>query len=260
MPDHSRYDRQIKVPQIGLKGQEKISASSVAIVGLGALGSVSAQLLARAGVGKLKLIDRDFLEKNNLQRQVLYDEGDLSKNLPKAVLAAEKITRINSEITVTAVPADVNAETIGELLESIDVIVDGTDNFETRYLINDYALKNKTAWIYGGAVQTHGLVYTVLPGEGPCLRCLFPEAVPAYEAQTCDRAGILAPVSHIVASVQAAECLKLLTWQKEAVCRDIVKVDLWRPVFHAVAAGSYGRHDLIGQMHGFCQTPAFGVH
>ncbi|MCB9799418.1 MAG: ThiF family adenylyltransferase [Candidatus Omnitrophica bacterium] len=230
----SRYDRQIKIPQIGLEGQERIGVSCVAVVGLGALGSVSANLLARAGVGTLKLIDRDFLEKNNLQRQVLYDENDLDRHLPKAVLAEEKLKRVNSEIKINALASDLNAQTVDDLLEGVDVIVDGTDNFETRYLINDYALKHQIPWIYGGAVQTHGLVYVVLPGQGPCLRCLFPEAVPSHEAQTCDRSGILAPVSHLIASLQVAECLKILTGRNEAICRSLLKIDVWDSSFHSV--------------------------
>lgn len=230
----SRYDRQIILPQIGLEGQKRLLKASVAIVGIGALGSVSANLLARAGVGKIRLIDRDFLEANNLQRQVLFDEEDLQQNLPKAVAAQRKLQKINSEITVEAEPSDLNPETIDELLEEMDLIIDGTDNFETRFLINDFCLHEKLPWIYGGAVGTGGLTYVVLPGQGPCLRCLFEEAPKPGEFQTCDTAGILAPAAHLVASFQAMEAIKILTQGRAAADRRLWKMDLWKKEFRPV--------------------------
>jgi adenylyltransferase/sulfurtransferase len=230
----SRYARQSILPEIGPEGQKKISTSSVALVGLGALGSVSANLLARAGVGKLRLIDRDVLELHNLQRQVLFDEEDVRQELPKAVTALQKLRRVNSEIQMEAEPVDLNAETAGEVLGGVDLILDGTDNFETRFLINDFCLRESLPWIYGGAVGTEGLTYVILPGEGPCLRCLFEEAPKPGEFQTCDVAGILAPVAHWIASFQAIEALKILAGKKEAVDRKLWKGDLWKKEFRAI--------------------------
>lgn len=231
MNSPSRYHRQILVSQIGKEGQKRICESSVAVVGLGALGSVSANLLVRAGVGRLRLIDRDFLEFQNLQRQVLFDEDDLRQNLPKAVAAQRKLQKINSEIEIEAEPSDLNADTVDELLEGIDLVLDGTDNFETRFLLNDFSLEKKIPWIYGGAVGTEAMTYVILPGEGPCLRCLFEEAPKPGEFQTCDTAGVLAPAAHWAASFQAVEALKILAGKKEAVDRRLWKFDCWKNEF-----------------------------
>lgn len=235
MKDHSRYARQYIIKEIGREGQDKLGRSRVAVVGLGALGSVSANLLARAGVGSLLLIDRDFLERNNLQRQILYDEKDLAENLPKAVAAKRNLQEVNSEIKIEEAVADINPDTIDQLLSGIDLVIDGTDNFETRFLINDYCLKNGKPWIYGGAVRTEGMSYVVFPGEGPCLRCLFGEAPGAEGMQTCDQVGILAPVAHMIASFQSVEAIKLLAGKKEVVERKLWKVDLWNREFRAVS-------------------------
>lgn len=231
MKDFSRYSKQTLLPQIGPKGQEKISNPSIAIVGIGALGSVSANLLARAGVGRIRLIDRDFLELQNLQRQVLYDEDDLKESLPKAVAAKRKLEKINSEINIEAEPSDLNAETIEGLLGGIDLIIDGTDNFETRFLVNDFSLKKRIPWIYGAAVGTEGLTYVILPGQGPCLRCLFEDSPGAGEFKTCDTTGILAPIAHWVASFQAIEALKLMASGPAEVDRRLWKADLWKKEF-----------------------------
>ena len=237
MNSASRYHRQILLPQIGTEGQRRISESAAAVVGIGALGSVSANLLARAGVGRLLLIDRDFLEIQNLQRQVLFDEDDLRANLPKAVAAQRKLQKVNSEIKIEAEPTDLNADTLDGLLEGMDLVVDGTDNFETRFLINDYSLREKTPWIYGAAVGMEGSSYVVLPGEGPCLRCLFEEAPQSGEFQTCDTAGILAPMAHVIASFQAAEALKILAGKREDVDRRLWKIDIWKKEFKSVNVG-----------------------
>jgi len=234
MNPFSRYHRQVLLPQIGPEGQRRISASSVAVVGIGALGSVSANLLARAGVGRLRLIDRDFLELQNLQRQVLFDEDDLRENLPKAVAAQRKLQKINSEIEIKAYPADLNPETIDELLEGIELVLDGTDNFETRFLLNDFSLREKIPWIYAGAVGTEGVAYVIFPGEGACLRCLFQEAPRTGTFQTCDTAGILAPVAHWIASFQAMEALKILSGNRENVDRRLWKIDAWKQNFKTV--------------------------
>ncbi len=234
MTRNARYQRQWMVHEIGPEGQKKLKASRVAIVGVGALGSVSASLLARAGVGTLHLIDRDFIEMDNLQRQVLFDENDVRRNLPKAIAAQQKLQQVNSEITVEAHVSDLNPDTIHELLKEVDLIVDGTDNFETRFLINDFSLKTKIPWIYGGALKLEGASYVVLPGEGPCLRCLFPDPPNPGEFQTCDQVGILASVSHVVASFQMTEAIKILIGASGDIDRRFWKFDLWQRRFHPV--------------------------
>lgn len=235
MKENSRYERQSILKEIGREGQSRLGSSCVAVIGVGALGSVSANLLARAGIGRIVLIDRDFLEINNLQRQVLYDEKDIVDQLPKAIAARKKLAAANSEIRVDAEVSDVNADSINDLLEDVDLIIDGTDNFETRFLINDFSLQKKIPWIYGGAVSTQGMSYVILPGEGPCLRCLFGEAPKPGAAQTCDQAGILASVAHLIASFQATEAIKLLAGKKEVVERRLWKVDLWSREFQSIS-------------------------
>lgn len=234
MQKHSRYARQLVLKEIGREGQLRLGNSRVAVVGLGALGSVSANLLARAGVGHLLLIDRDYLEIDNLQRQMLYDEADLAANLPKAVAAKQKLQQINSEIKIDSEVADMNADTIDGLLEHVDLVVDGTDNLETRFLINDFCLKKKFPWIYGGAVRTEGMSYVILPGKGPCLRCLFGESPGPENIQTCDQVGILAPVAHMIASFQTIEAIKILSGHRRSVDRQLWKVDLWNRHFKAI--------------------------
>lgn len=235
MKEFSRYERQFILKEIGREGQRRLDRSKVAVIGLGALGSVSSNMLARAGIGNLRVIDRDFLEINNLQRQILYDEKDLEDNLPKAIAARNKLRRVNSEIRIEGEVADINPETIRELLADVDLVIDGTDNFETRFLINDFSLAQKIPWIYGGAVRTEGMSYAVLPGEGPCLRCLFGEAPAPENSQTCDQVGILAPVAHLIASFQVTEAIKLLAGKREALERKLWKVDLWSRQFQAIS-------------------------
>ncbi len=249
MENLSRYERQWILKEIGREGQKKLQASSVVVIGLGALGSVSSQLLARAGVGKLLLIDRDFLEMNNLQRQVLYDEEDVKKYLPKAIAAKQKLQKINSEIILEAHTNDLNSETIGDLLEKTDLILDGTDNFETRFLLNDYALKKNIPWIFGGAVKTEGMAYVILPGEGPCLRCLFPQAPQPGEFQTCDQVGILASAAHMIASFQATEAIKILIGKRHEVFRKLWKINLWNSRFEALEVKPFKEHPCDGCQH-----------
>lgn len=234
MQEYARYARQLVLKEIGRDGQRRLGAGHGVVVGIGALGSVSANLLARAGVGRITLIDRDYLEINNLQRQVLYDEADLISDLPKAVAAKRRLEQINSEIKIDAEVADVNADTVAGLLEDADLVIDGTDNFETRFLINDFCLKKKFPWIYGGAVRTEGMSYVILPGEGPCLRCLFGEAPGPENIQTCDQVGILAPTAHMIASFQTIEAIKILSGNKKSVDRQLWKVDLWNRQFKAI--------------------------
>lgn len=225
--DLARYARQMRYAPIGIEGQRRLRAARVLIVGCGALGSVLANTLARAGVGQLRIVDRDFLELNNLQRQVLYDEADVAAGLPKAVVAKQRLRQINSQVDVDAVVADVDHRNITRLVADVDLILDGTDNFEIRYLLNDAAVERQLPWIYGGCIGAVGQTMVVLPGETPCFRCLHPEPPPPGSTETCDTAGILAPIINVIASVQACEALKLLVGRREALCRDLQVFDLW---------------------------------
>jgi molybdopterin-synthase adenylyltransferase len=204
-----RYSRQILFSGIGPAGQQRLLDARVVVAGCGALGSFQAGALARAGVGFVKIIDRDYVELSNLQRQWLFDECDVEQALPKAVAAARKIAAINRDIRVEPVVADLTAENVDELLGDTGLILDGTDNFETRYLINDYAVDRGRPWIYGAAVGSYGISMAVVPGESACLRCIYPDP-PAGAQPTCETAGVLGPVTALIASLQVSEALKIL--------------------------------------------------
>lgn len=222
-----RYVRQLRYPPIGRGGQEQICASSVLVCGCGALGSVLANTLARAGVGHLRIVDRDFLELNNLQRQVLYDEQDVADNLPKVIAAAKKLRRINSQIRIEPIIADVDYSNVHNLFEGVDVVVDGTDNFETRFLLNDAAHRFGVPWVYGGCIGAEGQTMTIIPGETGCLSCLLPDVPPPGTTPTCDTAGILAPIVNMVASFQACEALKIVSGNRDMISRTLCIFDLW---------------------------------
>ncbi len=222
-----RYVRQMRYPPLGEEGQRELSSSSVLLCGCGALGSVLANTLARAGVGRLRIVDRDFLELNNLQRQVLYDENDVAAELPKAVAAQRKLQAINSQIDIEAVVADVDSGNIEGFLDGADMILDGTDNFETRYLINDAAVKHNLPWVYGGCIGAEGQTMTILPGETACLRCLMQDAPPPGSTPTCDTAGILGPIINVVASFQACEAIKILSGNRSAISRSLTVIQMW---------------------------------
>ncbi|MDP6445827.1 MAG: ThiF family adenylyltransferase [Pirellulaceae bacterium] len=222
-----RYSRQMRFPPIGEPGQRALREATALVCGCGALGSVLANTLARAGVGKLRIVDRDFLELNNLQRQVLYDENDVAEGLPKAVAAAAKLQRINSEIEIEPIVADVDCENILSLIDGADVVVDGTDNFETRFLVNDASLRTGVPWVYGGCIGAEGQSMTILPGDTACLRCLHPDAPPPGSTPTCDAAGILGPIINVIASIQACEAIKILSGNRAAVSRALAIVELW---------------------------------
>ncbi|MBI1902122.1 MAG: ThiF family adenylyltransferase [Planctomycetia bacterium] len=226
-PALDRYAPQMRFPGIGAEGQRRLLSSRALVCGCGALGSTLANTLARAGVGYLRIVDRDFLELSNLQRQVLFDENDLAAELPKAVAAARKLRVINSQITIEPHVADVTPANVEALCSGVDVILDGTDNFETRFLLNDAAVKHGIPWVYGGCLGAEGQTLTILPGRTPCLRCLIAEPPPAGTSPTCDTAGILAPVIGVVASIQANEAIKILTGNFGAVSRAWTIVDLW---------------------------------
>jgi molybdopterin/thiamine biosynthesis adenylyltransferase len=222
-----RYIRQMRYAPLGEAGQKKLAASRVLLCGCGALGSVIANTLVRSGVGHLRIVDRDFLELNNLQRQVLYDEEDVRAELPKAIAAAEKLRRINSDVEIEPIVADVDATNIEKLADGVDMVLDGTDNFETRFLVNDLAVKQKLPWVYGGVIGSEGQTMTILPGDTACLRCLLGEPPPAGSMPTCDSAGILAPIVNIIASMQANEAIKLLSGNAKAASRFLTVFDLW---------------------------------
>ena len=220
-----RYSRQTILPQIGPAGQERIRAATVLIAGVGALGSAMSEMLARAGVGTLRLADRDFLELHNLQRQSLYTEGDIEAGLPKAVAAANHLRDINSEVRVEAHVVDITQETIGDLVTGVDLVLDGTDNLQTRYLLNDAALRWGVPWVYSGVIGVCGVSMTVVGGEGPCLRCLYPAAPPPGATETCDVAGVLGPAAHLIAAAASAEALKLIAGGPPA--KGLLVADLW---------------------------------
>src|SRR6266571_8877604 len=222
-----RYSRQMRFYGIGEEGQRRLLDSHVTLCGCGALGTVLANALVRAGVGQLRLVDRDFIETHNLQRQVLFDEHDVAENLPKAEAAARKLSAINSSVHVEPVVTDIDRTNILEFVEDADLILDGTDNFEIRYLINDAAVKLNKPWVYGGCIGSHGQTITILPGETPCLRCVFEAAPAPGEAATCETAGVLSPIVNIIASYQAAEAFKILTGQLQQINRDLIYVDVW---------------------------------
>jgi adenylyltransferase/sulfurtransferase len=231
----NRYSKQILFQEIGSEGQEMISRSTVAVIGVGALGTVISSQLCRAGVGHLRMIDRDFVELSNLQRQILFDEQDARSRLPKVVAAAEKLRAVNSEITIEPVITDVTSRNVERLILGADVILDGTDNLETRFLINDAALKVKKPWIYGGALGSHGMTMTVIPGQTPCLRCLMPEVPPPGTMPSCDTEGVLSSVTGVVASLQTAEALKILTGNEPR--RSLLRIDVWEGKFMEFTIG-----------------------
>lgn len=224
MKEMERYSRQILFRPIGSEGQEKLLNSSAVIVGMGALGTVISNHLVRSGVGNVRIIDRDLVELSNLQRQTLYDEDDASENLPKVIAAEKKLKKINSEVKVEPVIADLTLDNAEDLLTGFDVIVDGTDNFMARYLINDVAVKNGIPWVYGGAVSSRGMFAVIKPGETPCYRCLFPSA-PAGLGDTCDTIGVLSPITDIIGSFEAVEVLKLLVGAEANP--NLEQMDIW---------------------------------
>jgi molybdopterin/thiamine biosynthesis adenylyltransferase len=221
-----RYSRQILFRGIGAEGQRRLAEARVAIVGCGATGSAVASLLARSGVGSIRIIDRDYVEPSNLQRQTLFDESDARESLPKAVAAARRIAAFNSQIVVTPKVADVTPENIEELLEGAELVLDGTDNFETRYLVNDYAVSKGVPWIYAAAVGSYGVTLNVLPGDTACLACVFPDS-PRGTFETCETAGILNSAVNLVASIEASEALKLLVGATDRVRRTLLSFDVW---------------------------------
>jgi adenylyltransferase/sulfurtransferase len=230
-----RYIRQMILPQVGPEGQARIGASHAVVVGCGALGSYQAEILARAGVGRLTIVDRDFVERSNLQRQVLFTDADVEAGIPKAVAAERALRAVNPTIEVRGVVDDLHAGSAEALLAGADIVCDGTDNFEARYLINDWSVRESVPWVYGGVIGTSGVVMPVMPGETACLRCVF-EVPPAPGAlPTCETAGVLGSAVAVVAGVQATEVLKILTGARDAVLRALVTYEVWDAEWRRVA-------------------------
>ena len=221
-----RYSRQVRFGPLGETGQEALGKTTAVVVGCGALGTVAAELLARAGVGRLTIIDRDYVERSNLQRQFLFDEADAAEALPKAVAAERRLRKINSAIEVRGVVDDFNSRTAIELLQGASIIVDATDNFEARFLMNDYAVCQGLPWVYGAAVGSYGITMPVLPGETACFCCVYPER-PGGAQPTCETAGVLGPVTAMIASLQVGVALQILSGNPASVRRKITTVDVW---------------------------------
>jgi len=232
-----RYSRQVLFRGIGVEGQRRLQMARVAIVGCGATGSAVASLLARSGVGTLRLIDRDYVEASNLQRQALFDEADAVESIPKALAAARKIAAFNSQIVVEPLVSDLTPANIQALLGGMQLILDGTDNFETRYLVNDYAVKHSVPWIYAGVVGSYGITMNILPGQTACLACIFPDP-PRGTFETCETAGILNSAVNLVASIQATEALKLLVGAEDKLRQTLLSFDVWKNEQAEVAAST----------------------
>lgn len=230
-----RYSRQVLFSAIGPEGQERIRRSRVTIIGCGALGSANAEMLARAGVGTLCIVDRDFVDLSNLQRQTLFTESHVAEGLPKAVAAARVLSNINSEVAVEDRVEDVTSANIGELCADSNLVIDGTDNFETRFLLNDYSVETGTPWVYGACVGSAGAAFAFIPGQTACLRCLFPVPPQTGTAETCETAGIISPVVHVVASYQVTQALRILSGHSAAA--GLLQVDVWKNSWRTVSLG-----------------------
>lgn len=234
LPAESRYSRQSRFAPLGEAGQSRIRKATVVVIGCGALGTVMAELLTRAGVGRLRIVDRDFVELSNLQRQFLFDETDAAEALPKAVAAARRLSRVNSDVTIEPVVADLVPANVEELFEDAALILDGTDNFETRFLINDAAVSTGRPWIYAAAVGSYGLKFAIVPGRSACLRCVYPE--PPQGAQpTCETDGVLGPLTSTIASLAAADALKILASGPETIAERLTTVDVWSGMIRQIA-------------------------
>lgn len=235
---NERYSRQILFNRIGRSGQEKLLNSRVLLVGAGALGAAHAETLGRAGIGFLRIVDRDFVEFSNLQRQTLYSEADATERLPKAIAAQKRIASINSEITVEPVVADVNLSNIESFLSDVDLILDGTDNFQIRYLLNDACVKHEKTWIYGAAVSSYGTTMTIFPQKTPCLRCIFEEMPDAGSAPTCDTAGVIQPIISSIAAIQTTEAIKILTGNTDKLHKSLIQIDVWQNDWRKIKLGA----------------------
>jgi len=225
--DLDRYSRQILLPEIGQEGQRKLLSSKVALVGCGALGTAIASGLTRAGVGHIRIVDRDYIELSNLQRQTLFDEQDIARGLPKAVAAVEKLRQVNSEIELEALVTDLNPFNVERIFRDVDLVVDGSDNFEARFLINDACLKHGLPWVYGAVIATYGVTMSILPRQTACLRCLLREQPPPGTVPTCDTAGVLGAAASIIGALEVTQALKLLLDGGQEFWNHLTHVDVW---------------------------------
>jgi molybdopterin/thiamine biosynthesis adenylyltransferase len=233
-PLDQKYSRQMLFQPFGREGQERLVGSSAVLVGCGAIGAAAANLLVRAGIGRLRILDRDFVEPSNLQRQTLFDEADARDALPKAVAAERKLRCINSEVQVEGIIADLSPHNAVELLSGFSLILDGTDNFETRFLINDFAVKSDTPWIYAAAVASYGITMTILPGKTACLACLLESSGVAGLEETCDTVGVLGAIVNLIASLEVAEATKLLAGRASALHGRLLSCDVWSGRFQSL--------------------------
>lgn len=238
-----RYRKQTLFSPLGEEGQRRLAQGRALVVGCGALGSVISESLVRAGVGLVRIVDRDFVELTNLQRQVLYDECDVADQLPKAEAAARKLRLINREVTIESHVADLTSDSIDMLADDIQVIVDGTDNFETRFLINDFAFDRGIPWVHGGCVACHGQVMTFIPGKTICFRCLIGSAPEPGGGETCDTAGVLGPAVNVIASLQSLDAIKLLAGLEHTIESCMTVVDLWEGTFRRLKIGSMSEQE-----------------
>ena len=259
-----RYSRQTMFPGIGEEGQMKLSSGSVIIIGCGALGSNIATFLTRAGVGKIRIVDRDFIEYHNLQRQVLFDEDDIRAQLPKAIAAERHLKKVNSSVEIEGIAADANYTNIERFCRGADVILDGLDNFETRFLINDVALKHRIPWVYGGAIASHGMTMTIIPGETPCFRCVSPVLPDPKTTPTCETAGIVGTVPAIIGSLQATEAMKILVGSED-INRKLIIVDVWKGAFDQLkiepredCPACHGKYEFLESRFGIKTTSLCG--
>ncbi len=246
-----RYSRQTIFSGIGEEGQKRLGNSCVVIIGCGALGTIIATSLVRAGVGKVRIIDRDFIEYHNLQRQILFDEEDIKAELPKAIAAERHLKKVNSSVEIEGVVADVNYASIEKLIVGADLILDGLDNLETRFLINDASLKHKIPWVYGGAISSYGMTMNIISHETPCFRCLQASPISRGIALTCDTAGVISPAPFIIGSLQTVEAMKILVGAKE-INRDLIMIDVWKGTFdhlkivpHRDCPACQGRYEFL---------------
>lgn len=222
-----RYNRQMLFEELGEKGQRKLLDSSVVITGCGGLGTCIANTLVRAGIGRIKIIDRDTVDLDNLHRQILYDEEDVKQGQPKTIIAAEKLRKANSRVNIEPVVANINADNIENLIKGANLVLDATDNFETRMLLNDACIKLGISWIYAGVLAASGTTFTIIPDETPCLRCFISDLPPDGDIPGCETFGVLPTAVNIIASIEVTEALKLLTGKKEALLRKLINVDVW---------------------------------
>jgi adenylyltransferase/sulfurtransferase len=229
----NRHSKQILLAELGEEGQRRLKRSSAVVAGCGGLGTVISNILVRSGVGRVVIVDRDFIELDNLPRQVLFDEDDIKRGLPKAIAAAEKLRRIDPEIAVEPVVISLNANNIEQIITGADIVFDGTDNFETRFLINDACVKLGIPWIYAGVVATYGMVFPIIPGETPCLKCFISDIPSPGESPTCNMVGVLGTAVNIIASVEVTEGLKLLAGKKDALIRKLMYIDVWQGTWSA---------------------------